>query len=189
MFTWLDVQMVQKSLHESSSLPLEGNKYTSSFWRFYANSRKELAYFLFPFPLLVDLRVICNTKIDDFLKLFCETFTDYFSYRRNIGNDNSPIHSQPPWKLPHKMALWGGGNNSDFRTLGLNFWLWRLQTLWPEQVLSGPVPSLVKSSKPDSMLQGWSRVAALVSVTLRGLLWVGSCPHPGGGWNAASGLR
>lgn len=180
----------KKSLHEPSSLPLEGNKYTSSFWRFYANSRKESAYFLFPFPLLVDLRVIRNTAIDDVLKLFCETFTDYFSYRRNIGNDNSPIHSLNHHENFHTKWHYGeGGNNSGFRTLGLNFWLWCLQTLWPEQVLSGPVPSLVKSSKPESTLQGWSRVAALVSVTLRGLPWVGSCPHPGGGWNAASGLR
>ncbi|KAF6333329.1 hypothetical protein mRhiFer1_008106 [Rhinolophus ferrumequinum] len=97
------------SIHEPSSLPLEGNKCTSSFWRFYANSRKESALFLLPFPLLVDLRVIRNTEIDDFLKLFCETFTDYFLTGEILGTIIAPSTLSTIMKTSTQNGIMGRG--------------------------------------------------------------------------------
>lgn len=60
---------------------------------FYANTRREGALVLFPLPLLVGLRVIPQAEIDDFLKLFCETFTDYFLTGAILGMIIASSHS------------------------------------------------------------------------------------------------
>lgn len=85
---------------------LEGNKYTSSFWGFYTNTKKKKGNCSDSLPFYrwdKGLSYCGDRTVSQSSSVIC--LFPLFLKGDPLGMIIAPL----PWKLPHRMAVWGVG--------------------------------------------------------------------------------